>query len=176
MDHTERALGEVTNELRKPPQHFVSEEGRLFVAGTGAIKAPTKRSIWPPLIFVLGLSLFGTFLIAHNTGTDLSVWAFMLTAIGGFAMSLIGGIAFVVWATTKPVLRDATHLVEGKVTRVKRMRNTTLLSAQVRFRSPSSGRDRKANFIVLPEQRNAVGNGTTVAVLFAEDHDAGVVI
>ena len=176
MDYIERTLGELTNELRGAPQHVVSEEGRLFLEGHGSIKAPTRRSVWPPLILAVGVLLFGSFLIAHNTGADLSAGLFMLTAIGGFAITLLGGIGFVAWIMTKPVLRDATHVVEGSVQRIKQMRNSPMRIAYVRFRSPTSGKDRKTTFLVLPEHRDRVGTGTKVAVAFAADHDAGEVL
>lgn len=176
MDYIERTLGEVTNELRGAPQHIVSDEGRLFLQGHGSIKAPTHRSIWPPLILAVGVALFGTFLFLHNTGVKLSAGLFMLTAIGGFVITLLGGIGFIAWIMTKPVLRDATHVVGGSVHRVKRLRNSPLRMAYVRFQSPTTGKDRKTTFLVLPEQRKLIGTGTTVAVAFAADHDAGEVL
>lgn len=108
--------------------------------------------------------LFVTFLIAHNTGVELSAGLFMLTAIGGFVITLLGGIGFAAWITTKPVQRDATHVVDGSVDRVKRLRNSPMRMDHVRFQSPTSGKNRKATFLVLPEQRGHIANGTMVAV------------
>jgi len=104
MDYIERTVGDVDNQLRSQPEHFVSEEGQLFVAGHGAIRAPARRGRWEPALFATGVALFASFLIAHNVGVELSAAVFMVTAIGGLALTLIGGIAFAAWITTKPVL------------------------------------------------------------------------
>jgi len=72
IDALLRHLAELINHLTTEPRCFVSDEGRAFIEADGSLRAPNRKSLWPPLIFATGIALFGAFLFMNNTDVDMS--------------------------------------------------------------------------------------------------------
>ena len=176
MEYTQRHLAELINHLTTEPRCFVSDEGRAFIEADGSLRAPNRKSLWPPLIFATGIALFGAFLFMNNTDVDMSGLVFGVTAIGGFAGVLLGGIAFWAWLMTAQVERDATHVVDGRVERLKYLRKVGVWEVRVAYTSPKTGESATTKVVVPPQQKDLVAPGTSVAVLYATAHDDGHVL